>query len=430
MPLFEELEPQNLPLATRLRPRSFQEFVGQKHLLGEGSPIRRALEGKPLTSIILWGPPGCGKTTLARILATRGGAHWEEKSAVACGVNDIKRLASSARNRKAPTVLILDEIHHFSKTQQDVLLGYVEDGTLILLGCTTENPLFSLTPPLLSRCRVLVLRALSEEEISEIVDRGCRTLGVSLTPSAKALLVRWSNGDARVALNVLEWAAQVREGTGPITEDSIAEVMQKPVTRYEARGDTHYDVISAFIKSVRGSDVDASLHYLARMLVAGEDPRFIARRLVILASEDIGNAEPLGLLVATAAFHAVERIGMPEASLVLAQATVFLAASPKSNSAYKGISRAMQDLKEKPAPPIPLYLRDPHTTVFDRKDFPEEGFGEGYRYPHDYGGYVPQEYLSPGHSLSLPYYVPIPAGYEKKLKDFLESLKKSNPQVK
>ncbi|MCL6623941.1 MAG: replication-associated recombination protein A, partial [Fimbriimonadales bacterium] len=338
MPLFEELEPQNLPLAARLRPKSFQEFVGQKHLLGEGSPIRRALEGKPLTSIILWGPPGCGKTTLARILATLGGAHWEEKSAVACGVNDIKRLASTARNRRAPTVLILDEIHHFSKTQQDVLLGYVEDGTLILIGCTTENPLFSLTPPLLSRCRVLVLRALSEEEISEIVDRGCRALNVSLTPSAKALLVRWSNGDARVALNVLEWAAQVREGTGSITEDSIAEVMQRPVTRYEARGDTHYDVISAFIKSVRGSDVDASLHYLARMLVAGEDPRFIARRLVILASEDIGNAEPLGLLVATSAFHAVERIGMPEASLVLAQATVFLAASPKSNSAYKGIS--------------------------------------------------------------------------------------------
>ncbi|MCH8273873.1 MAG: replication-associated recombination protein A [Armatimonadetes bacterium] len=423
MSLFEEPKiEERAPLAARMRPRSLDEFVGQEHLVGPESPIRRAAEEGALGSVILWGPAGCGKTTLARIFATYAGAHLEEASAVSCGVADVKKVAAAARHRAQATLLLLDEIHHFTRTQQDALLAFVEDGTLTLIGATTENPTFSLAAPLLSRCRVLVLKALADDDIRQILRRAARELKVAVTEDAEAHLTRWANGDARVALNGLELAAQLAHPATRIEPELVSQAMQRPMTRYDARGDQHYDIISAFIKSVRGSDVDAALHYLARMVLAGEDPRFIARRLVILASEDIGNAAPMGLLIATAAFHAVERIGWPEGQIVLAQATVFLAASPKSNSAYEGIGRALADLKQKPAPPVPDHLRDPRSKLYEERGVAPDSERTESLYPHEFGGWVAQNYLPEGHGLSLPYYVPIPSGYETKMKEFLESL--------
>jgi putative ATPase len=424
MSLFEPeaRDPEALPLAARLRPQRLEDYVGQAHLLGADSPIRKALDLGRLGSVILWGPAGCGKTTLARLIAQSMDAHFVEESAVTCGVADMRKIAAEARNRTRRTVLFLDEIHHFSRTQQDALLKHVENGTLTLIGATTENPTFSLANPLLSRCRVLALKPLHPEEIRAIIRRGEEFLAVSLTEEAADQLVRWANGDARVALNGVELAAQIAAPTKRIEAEHIAAAMQRPVLKYDAKGDQHYDVISAFIKSVRGSDVDAALHYLARMIRAGEDPRFIARRLVILAAEDIGNAAPLGLVLATAAFHAVERIGMPEARIPLAQVTVFLCASPKSNSAYVGIERALADLDRVPPPRIPDYLRDPNTKRYEGE--PQDP--DPYLYPHDYGGWVEQRYLPEGSGLALPYYVPIPAGHEKKLAEFLASLEKKD----
>jgi putative ATPase len=420
MSLFEEpkLPDERAPLAARLRPASIDEYVGQEHLVAPGSAIRGAIERGALGSVILWGPAGTGKTTLARIIAQYADAKLEARSAVTCGVAEIKKIAEAARLSPKRTLLFLDEIHHFSRTQQDSLLGFVEEGALTLIGATTENPAFSLATPLMSRCRVLVLKPLSEESILLLVEKGAEVLNVAVGDEAKAQLVRWANGDARTALNGLEFAAQIAFPSESIGPEHVSQAMNRPLTRYDQKGDQHYDVISAFIKSVRGSDVDASLHYLARMIRAGEDPRFIARRLVILASEDIGNAAPMGLLVAMSAFQAVERIGMPEARITLAQATVFLAASPKSNSAYVAIERALSDLDKMPAPRVPDYLRDPNTRIHEGE---QQDSGD-YQYPHDFGGWVSQRYLPEGNNLSLPYYVPIGNGYEVKLREFLDGL--------
>jgi putative ATPase len=295
----------------------------------------------------------------------------------------------------------------------------MEDGTVTLVGATTENPTFSLATPILSRCRVLILKPLSDVDIRTVVDRGLTAQSVAADEDAVDLIIRWANGDARTALNAVEFGAQLAHPENKISADHISSAMNRPVTRYDRKGDQHYDVISAFIKSVRGSDVDASLHYLARMLRAGEDARFIARRLVILASEDIGNAQPMALLVASAAFDVVERIGMPEARITLAQAAVFLAGSPKSNSAYLGINAALADLDRVAAPRVPDYLRDANTKRHD-----DTVSTEAYRYPHDFGGHVKQAYLPDDHRLNLPYYNPVSRGYESKIEEFLKALEK------
>lgn len=412
-----------LPLATRLRPRSLEELVGQSHLLAPTNPIRKAIERGTLGSVILWAPPGCGKTSLAYLIAHYAHAFVESRSATTTGVADLRRIAQAARERrrltKQATLLILDEIHHFSRTQQDALLSYLEDGTLTLVGVSTENPFFALAPALLSRARVLVLKPLTDSEIGTLVQRALtdveRGLGASqlqITEEALQHLVRCANGDARLALNALEVASQLVERGGTLTLPLIEQVLQRPAIRYDQQGDDHYDTISAFIKSVRGSDPDAALHYLARMLVAGEDPRFIMRRLLILASEDIGNADPRGLVVAAAGAQAVERIGMPEAQLVLAQVTTYLACAPKSNAAYLALQRALADVQNKPLPPIPLHLRNaPHSAL------KALGHGEGYQYPHDFPGHwVEQTYLPEG-EWNLPYYEPSDQGEELQIRE-------------
>jgi putative ATPase len=378
-----------LPLATRMRPRTLEEFVGQAHLLGEGMPIRRAIEQGALGSVILWAPPGCGKTSLAYLIAHYTDAFVEAHSAVTAGVADIRKAAERARQRLKtagqPTLLLLDEIHHFSRTQQDALLGYLEDGTFTLVGATTENPFLALSNALLSRARVLTLKPLSEAEVRLLIERALhdaeRGLGarrLQIAPDAREHLVRCANGDARLALNLLETAALQTPDEGTIALPVIEQLLQKPMLRYDQQGDYHYDTISAYIKSVRGSDPDAALHYLARTLLAGEDPRFIVRRLLILASEDIGNANPTALVLAAAGAQAVERVGMPEAQIILGHLTTYLACSPKSNASYVALKRALEDARTKPLTPIPMHLRNaPHPGMR------EQGYAEGYQYPHD-----------------------------------------------
>ncbi|CUU04629.1 putative ATPase [Armatimonadetes bacterium GBS] len=431
--LFGEVPQTALPLATRMRPRTLEEFVGQTHLLAPGMPLRQAIEQGTLGSVILWAPPGCGKTSLAYLIAHYSNAFVESHSAVSIGVSEIRKIAERARQRRRttgqPTLLLLDEIHHFNRTQQDALLGYLEDGTFTLVGATTENPFFILSNALLSRARVLTLKPLSEEELGILIDRALqdeeRGLGarhLQLAPDARAHLIRTANGDARLALNVLESAAlQTPEG-GTITLEVIEQLLQKPFVRYDQQGDYHYDTISAFIKSVRGSDPDAALHYLARMLEAGEDPRFIMRRLLILASEDVGNANPLGLVVASAGAQAVERVGMPEAQIILAHVTTYLAASPKSNASYVALQRALHDVRTLPLTPIPMHLRNaPHPGL------KALGHGEGYLYPHDFPeGWVEQTYIPEG-DWNLPYYEPTEHGHEARIRAFLERLKKREP---
>ncbi|MFQ3609894.1 MAG: replication-associated recombination protein A [Fimbriimonadales bacterium] len=427
--LFREEPPTALPLATRMRPRTLDEYVGQEHLLAPGMPIRQAIEQGTLGSVILWAPPGSGKTSLAYLIAHYSNATVESHSAVSVGVQEIRKVAERARQRRRasgqPTILLLDEIHHFNRTQQDSLLGYLEDGTFTLIGATTENPFFVLAGALLSRARVLTLKPLEESHLRQLIaraltdtERGLGTHNLQIEPDALTHLVQVANGDARLALNLLETAGLQTPPGGTITLSLIEQLLQKPMPRYDQQGDYHYDTISAFIKSVRGSDPDAALHYLARMLVAGEDPRFIMRRLLILASEDIGNANPTALLLATAAAQAVERVGMPEAQIILGHITTYLACSPKSNAAYVAIKRAMDDVRSKPLTPIPLHLRNaPHPQL------KELGHSVGYRYPHDYpGGWVAQDYMPEG-DWSLPYYEPTAHGQEERLRAYLERLK-------
>ena len=417
------------PLAERMRPATFDEFVGQEHILAEEKVLRRAIVNDRIPSILFWGPPGSGKTTLARLIATVTRAHFEPVSAVSAGVADLRKAVAGAQERRSfyqqSTILFVDEIHRFNKAQQDVILPHVEDGTVIFIGATTENPSFEVNAPLLSRCRVFTLTALSPGDVEAIVRRALdddrRGLGMlqsALEPDALDHLVNIANGDARVALNALEMATVAAEpqpdGTRRVTVDAISDSLQRRAPLYDKGGDSHYDTISAFIKSVRGSSPDGALYWLARMLESGEDPLFIARRLVILAAEDIGLANPGALPVAVAAQQAVHFIGLPEGRIPLAEATVYLATSPKSNAAYMALERAMEDVRNTPNEPVPLHLRNAVTGLMRGM-----GYGSGYRYSHDYEGHFEaQEYLPPGLS-DRRYYHPSDQGSEASIAERL-----------
>ena len=410
------------PLAERMRPASFDEFVGQQHILGVDRVLRRAISADRVPSILLWGPPGSGKTTLARLIATVTRAHFEPVSAVSSGVADLRRSVADARERSAlyqqPTILFVDEIHRFNKAQQDVILPHVEDGTITFIGATTENPSFEVNAPLLSRCRVFTLHALEAEQVADIIRRalsndrrGLGSLLPSLSEDPLAHLVNIANGDARVALNALEMATLATEpdanGRRVISMETISDALQRRTPQYDKAGDSHYDTISAFIKSVRGSSPDGALYWLARMLEAGEDPLFIARRLVILAAEDIGLANPGALPVAVAAQQAVHFIGLPEGRIPLAEATVYLATSPKSNAAYLALERAFEDVRKLPHEPVPLHLRNAVTDLMRGI-----GYGAGYKYSHDYEGHFEAQQYLPDNLSDRRYYEPSDQGSE------------------
>ncbi len=417
------------PLAVRMRPTSIDEVVGQDHLLGPGAPLRRLVEGAAPASVLLHGPPGTGKTTLARLISQATGRSFEALSALSAGVKEVRGVIEVARRRLAAsdprrTVLFIDEIHRFSRTQQDALLGAVEDRVVLLVGATTENPSFSVVAPLLSRSLVLGLHALDDEAVGTLLDRAVadeRGLGgtVTLTPEAREHLVRLAAGDGRRSLTALEAAADaVGDGTGVIDLAVVEQVVDEVAVRYDRAGDQHYDVISAFIKSIRGSDPDAALHYLARMIVAGEDPRFIARRLVVHASEDVGLADPTALQAATAAAQAVQLIGLPECRIALAQVTIHLATAPKSNAVITAIDAAMSDVRTGAAGPVPPHLRDGHYAGAQKL-----GNAVGYRYPHDdRAAVVPQQY-PPDELVGRDYYTPSGRGEERAIAERLARLR-------
>jgi putative ATPase len=411
------------PLAVRMRPASLDEVVGQSHLLKAGSPLRRLVDGSGAASVILYGPPGTGKTTLASLISQATGRRFEALSALSAGVKEVRAVIDSARSaliRGQQTVLFIDEVHRFSKTQQDALLAAVENRVVLLVAATTENPSFSVVAPLLSRSLILQLQPLDADAVHEVLERAIvdpRGLGgkVEVDPDAVDLLVQLAAGDARRALTALEVAAEAGER---VTVDVIEQSLDKAAVRYDRDGDQHYDVISAFIKSMRGSDVDAALHYLARMLTAGEDPRFIARRLMILASEDIGMADPTALLTAVAAAQTVQLIGMPEAQLTLAHATVHLATAPKSNAVTMALSAAMADIKAGKAGLVPTHLRDGHYAGAAAL-----GNAVGYSYPHDDpDGIVAQQY-SPDELADTDYYKPTNHGAEREIAGRLDKLR-------
>ncbi|NOX89435.1 MAG: replication-associated recombination protein A [Calditrichaeota bacterium] len=428
--LFDFAQHDNLrqPLAERIRPKELSEVVGHKKVIGPDSALIKQLKAGFLPSIIFWGPPGVGKTTLARLLAKDVGYRFVAISAVTAGVKDVKQIIEEAldqiRYYDKHTVLFIDEIHRFNKAQQDALLHAVEDGTLVLIGATTENPSFEVISPLLSRCQVIQLDELSIEDLETIVNRAIKQDVLFKNyefelPGMEALLF-YGSGDARRTLNLLERTFHLAEKDGnrvAITEDLIKKAVDQNPLYYDKHGDYHYDTISAFIKSVRGSDPDAAVYYLAHMLEAGEDPTFIARRLIILASEDIGNAEPYALSLATAAFDAVKNVGMPEARIILAQVTTYLASVPKSNAAYKAINRAQELVKSRGIKPIPLHLRNAPTALMKSLKY-----GSDYKYPHDFNGhFVEQQYLPEGLEDEI-FYKPSELGREAKLKQYLEKI--------
>lgn len=386
------------PLAERLRPQTIDEYIGQQHLVGPRGVFRKFLETGNVPSFILWGPPGVGKTTLAKLVANHLRRPFYTLSAVTSGVKDVREVIESARKQslfqQSTAFLFIDEIHRFNKSQQDSLLGAVEQGIVTLIGATTENPSFEVISPLLSRCQVYILRSMDDSELSTLLNRAItvdeelrkRNIDVQQTEA----LFKFSGGDARKLLNILDIIAGANDGDITITDDYVTECLQQNIALYDKNGEQHYDVISAFIKSVRGSDPNAAIYYLARMLAGGEEPRFIARRLVILASEDIGLANPNALLLANACFDTVHKIGMPEARITLAETTIYLATSPKSNSAYMAINEALDFVSHDTTNrPVPLHLRNAPTKLMS-----EAGYGKDYKYAHDYqGGFVEQEFL-------------------------------------
>ncbi|MFC1928536.1 replication-associated recombination protein A [Chloroflexota bacterium] len=422
---FENQKKQEAPLAVRMRPANFHDFVGQEHLVGEGRVLRKAIEAGRLPSIVLWGPPGSGKTTLAYIIANTTDSHFSPVSATSAGVADLRRIIEEAKERRKiyqqRTILFIDEIHRFNKAQQDAILPFVEDGTVTLVGATTENPSFEVTSPLLSRAQVIALNSLGENEIRVIILRALRdrlkglgALNAELAPDALNHLVTMSKGDARIVLNALEIAALTTpssdRGIRLISLATIEDAIQHRAPRYDKIGDQHYDLISALHKSMRGSDPDAALYWLVRMLEAGEDPLYIARRLVRFASEDIGMADPQALVIAMAAQQAVHFIGMPEGNLALAQAAVYLATSPKSNSLYEGYSRVQSEIKQDYGESVPLHLRNSVTPLMK-----EMGYGEGYKYAHDYPEHFVEQQNLPDALQGRRYYTPSNQGYEKQV---------------
>jgi putative ATPase len=424
------------PLAARMRPRTLDEMVGQEHILGPGKLLRRAVEADRLGSIILWGPPGTGKTSLASVIANTTESAFEAMSAVMAGVKELRQLVAAAKNRRIMTgrrtILLVDEIHHFTKTQQDALLPHVEEGLITLIGVTTENPYFEVIGALVSRSRIFRLEPLEENDLRLIVSRALedkeRGLGdqkIELDEEALAHLVRVSGGDARIALNAVELAVQTTEPDGggvtwvtlEVAEDSI----QRRALLYDKDGDAHYDTVSAFIKSLRGSDPDAALYWLARMIYSGEDPRFIVRRMIILASEDIGNADPQALAVATSAAQALEWVGLPEAQYSLAQAAIYLATAPKSDS-VGGYFKALADVEDEGVVEVPDHLKDPS------RDGEALGHGRDYEYPHQYPGhFVPQQYL-PDRLRGKRYYEPSDEGYEREINKRMQERRDQSSQ--
>lgn len=438
MDLFEYMREQNMqnesPLASRLRPVTLEEVVGQQHIIGKDKLLYRAIKADKLSSIIFYGPPGTGKTTLAKVIANTTKAEFLSINATAAGKKDMEEVVEKAKQSQGmygkKTILFIDEIHRFNKGQQDYLLPFVEDGTIILIGATTENPYFEVNGALLSRSIIFELKALEKEDIRILLrravtdeEKGMGAYHAVIEEDALEFLADISNGDARAALTAVELGVLTTErsqdGIIHITLETAQECIQKRAVRYDKSGDNHYDTISAFIKSIRGSDPDAAVYYLAKMLYAGEDIKFIARRMMISAAEDVGNADPNALTVAVSAAQAVERIGMPEARIILAEAATYLASAPKSNASYLAVDRAMQAVKETTNATVPIHLQDSHY-----KGSAKLGHGEGYLYAHDYPNhYVEQQYL-PDALKDQVFYQPTEIGYEKKIKEHLEFIKK------
>ncbi|MDD7334722.1 MAG: replication-associated recombination protein A [Lachnospiraceae bacterium] len=436
MDLFEYMREQNMesesPLASRLRPTTLEEVVGQQHIVGKDKLLYRAIKADKLSSIILYGPPGTGKTTLAKVIANTTSAEFMQINATSSGKKDMEEVVTAAKNNRGmygrKTILFIDEIHRFNKGQQDYLLPFVEDGTIILIGATTENPYFEVNGALLSRSIIFELKKLSREDIRTLLlravndkEKGMGSYNAQIDEDALEFLSDVSNGDARAALTAIELGILTTErsedGVIHITIDVASECIQKRVISYDKTGDNHYDTISAFIKSMRGSDPDAAVYYLARMLYAGEDVKFIARRIMILASEDIGNADPMALVVASATAQAVERVGMPEAQIILAQAVTYMASAPKSNAAVEAISKAMKVVEKTKTPPVPAHLQDAHYGAAEKL-----GHGLGYKYAHSYKNhYVKQQYLPDGLTDEV-FYEPSENGYEQTIREYFKKI--------
>ena len=440
MDLFEYMREQNMeseaPLASRLRPTTLEEVVGQQHIVGKDKLLYRAIKADKLSSIIFYGPPGTGKTTLAKVIAHTTSAEFMQINATSAGKKDMEEVIEQAKNNQGmygkKTILFIDEIHRFNKGQQDYLLPFVEDGTIILIGATTENPYFEVNGALLSRSIIFELKKLSKEDIRVLLTRalndtqkGMGAYHAGIDEDALEFLADVSNGDARAALTAIELGVLTTErsadGLIHITIDVASECIQKRVISYDKTGDNHYDTISAFIKSMRGSDPDAAVYYLARMLYAGEDVKFIARRIMILASEDIGNADPMAMVVAAACAQEVERVGMPESQLILAQAVTYMACAPKSNASCEAIFKAMNVVKETKTPPVPPHLQDAHY-----KSAEKLGHGLGYKYAHDYPNhYVKQQYLPDGLTDQV-FYEPTDIGHEKQIREYMKKIKEES----